>query len=110
MSLGACSKSRMGCKESLQRLWAHKMTPSFRERVREIITDCVITGYENANKLIDKTEAEILSLVRGIVPEPNMEVDSFHDNDPNRPIIREVKNEWNACRQAILNEIGEGDA
>ena len=72
------------------------MNPSFRERLREIITDCVITGYENANKLIDKTEAEILSLVRGCVPdEKDLEDTPYGWTDG-----------FNAARQAILNEIG----
>lgn len=67
-----------------------------------------------------KTVAEILSLVRGIVPEKKHEgKHDGHENDArswcyscNESAQEEEFTDhyaWNACRQAILSEIGEGD-
>lgn len=90
------------------------MTPSFRERVREIMTRYAgrtsVNDYpDRFTSITDQSLAEILSLVRGIVPKADMEAVGFKDNDIHRPIIKPCYNDWNACRQAILNEIGEGD-
>lgn len=87
------------------------MNPSFRERLREIITDCVITGYENANKLIDKTEAEILSLVKES-REPLIDAALAYHHAKDREESKRLKLKFiEACAnyEHGLNEIGEGD-
>lgn len=81
------------------------MNPSFRERLREILKKHYLSGYmeESGMEADNEALAEILSLVRGIVPS---EKDAF-SNLGERDTSRECG--FNACRQAILNEIGEGD-
>lgn len=83
------------------------MTPSFRERVASILFDMegkyLSSETKTNSEIRAEALAEILSLVRGIVPS---EKDAF-SNLGERDTSRECG--FNACRQAILNEIGEGD-
>lgn len=87
------------------------MTPSFRERVASILFDTegkyLSSETKTNSEIRAEALAEILSLVRGIVPKADMEAVGFKDNDIHKPIIKPCHNDWNACRQAILNEIGE---
>lgn len=74
--------------------------------MREIVVDVMnerqrldgLVVYEMSS--VDEAIAEILSLVRGIVP-PEFKPSGCIENDE--------AGGFNDCRQAILNEIGEGD-
>jgi len=41
---------------------------AFRKAVKEIVTDCVITGYENAGELIKEKTDAVLAEARKLVP------------------------------------------
>lgn len=75
------------------------MNPSFRERVASILFDTegkyLSSETKTNSEIRAEALAEILSLVRGIVPS---------SLDPTKDYGRG----WNAASQAILNEIGDG--
>lgn len=93
------------------------MTPSFREQVKKIVGKVYMhggtagsrygngKGFENVSVAV----AEILSLVRECVPDKR-HLDYGGGGDIVWASAESEKNGWNACRQAILNEIGEDNA
>lgn len=97
------------------------MTPSFRDRLREILNNleldddgacgdpecCGLPSYHISHESKDKALAEILSLVRGIIPDEEPEP---YEGDCDWQLELAEKSGHDRCRQAILNEIGDGDA
>ena len=82
------------------------MTPSFRERVASILFDTerkyLLSETKTNSEIRAEAITEILSLVRGVVPKECKGCGyAYHS-----PSLCES---WNDFRQAILNEIGEGD-